>query len=233
MDGNGRWAELRHRPRTFGHIKGARVAKQVIEWSAEAGIPYLTLYAFSTENWQRPQAEVSFIFLLIQRHLKKECAVLIKNNIKFKAIGQIDRLPQGMRDQIARTEAATAHCTGMRLNVALSYGGRQEIVDAAKSLAEQVASGQIIPSQVTEQLLKVNLQTGELPDPDIVIRTSGESRLSNFLLWQSAYSELYISDALWPDFDIAEFTAALESFGQRERRFGKIKSVASLSLDLL
>lgn len=221
MDGNGRWAELRRRDRVFGHLRGARVAKQTIEACAEMGLEQLTLYAFSTENWLRPKAEVSFLMMLLGRHLRKERATLVKNNIRFSVIGDLSRMPDFVKDEVAKTIAATMECTGMRLTFALSYGGRQEITEAARALARKVAEGQLTPDQITEELLASQLQTKNMKDPDLIIRTSGEYRLSNFMLWQAAYSELYVTKVLWPDFDNTELLKAFAHYGSRERRFGR------------
>ena len=223
MDGNGRWAELRRKDRTFGHLKGARVAKNVIEACAEAGLEQLTLYAFSTENWLRPKMEVAFLMILLGRHLRRERATLMKNNIRFSVIGDIDRLPAPVLAEVHRTLEETKSNTGMSLTFALSYGGRQEITSAVRQIAEEVAAGRIDPSEIDETLLASHLQSADVHpcDPDLIIRTSGEYRLSNFMLWQAAYSELYVTSTLWPDFDLAELGRAFDSFAGRERRFGK------------
>jgi undecaprenyl diphosphate synthase len=221
MDGNGRWAELRGRGRTFGHLKGARVAKNTIEHCSRIGVRQLTLYAFSTENWLRPQEEVSFLMMLLSRHLRKERRTLIKNNIHFSVIGDIERLPAAVRSEVDTTIAATANNTGMRLTFALSYGSRQEITAAVRSICEDVKAGRITPDDVNEALIEGRLQTNGMADPDLIIRTSGEFRLSNFLLWQAAYSELYVTQTLWPDFSTQELNSAIQQYGQRERRFGR------------
>lgn len=231
MDGNGRWAELRGRNRTFGHLRGARIAREIIEAASKIGLQELTLYTFSSENWLRPLEEVSFLMALLSRHLKRERATLIKNNIRFNAIGELDRLPSAVREEVDLTISATAHCTGMRLTFALSYGGRQDILSAARSLAEQAARGEIDPSKLSQEDLtrrfESQLLTYGMSDPDLVIRTSGESRLSNFFLWQCAYSELYITSVLWPDYNEAELIGALEWYAGRERRFGKTSAQIS------
>lgn len=221
MDGNGRWAELRGRDRAFGHIRGARIAKNTIETCAELGLKQLTLYTFSTENWARPKAEVSFLMLLLGRHLRKERANLVRNNIRFSVIGQLDRLPQGAREEIDKTILATKACTGMNLTFALSYGGRQEITEAAKILAREVAAGVLSADQITEETITQRLQTRKMPDPDLIVRTSGEYRLSNFMLWQAAYSELFVTETLWPDFTVDNLKQAFEHFSRKERRFGR------------
>jgi undecaprenyl diphosphate synthase len=221
MDGNGRWAELRNHDRTFGHLKGARVAKTTIETCVNLGVEYLTLYAFSTENWLRPKAEVSFLMMLLARHLRKERRTLMKNNIRFSVIGDLSRLPEGVISEVKRTIEETRNNTGMNLVFALSYGGRQEITEAVRSLAREVAEGRITPEQIDESVVAKHLQSSFLPDPDLIIRTSGEFRLSNFLLWQAAYSELYITQTLWPAFTTDELKIAFAKFASRERRFGR------------
>ncbi len=217
MDGNGRWAEVRGRNRTFGHLRGARVAREMIEACSELGIENLTLYTFSSENWLRPLEEVSFLMALLSRHLKRERANLVKNNIQFQAIGELSRLPQSVLDEVEATTEATSACTGMKLTFALSYGGRQDIIGAVKSL---VAEG-VPADQIDEAAIESRLLTKGMCDPDLIIRTSGESRLSNFFLWQSAYSEIYITPTLWPNYDESELNKALEWYRTRERRFGR------------
>lgn len=224
MDGNGRWAELRRRPRTFGHLRGARIARETIEACAELGIENLTLYAFSTENWLRPLEEVSFLMALLSRHLRRERETLIKNNIRFRAIGELDRLPASVRAEVDKTIADTAHCTGLLLTFALSYGGRQDLVEATRKIALKVAAGELDPQQIDENCVASHLATAGQPDPDLVIRTSGESRLSNFLLWQNAYAEFLVLPTLWPDFSREKLLEALAWYSQRERRFGKVSS---------
>ncbi|MFI5293439.1 MAG: isoprenyl transferase [Thermodesulfovibrionales bacterium] len=218
MDGNGRWAQLRGLPRAEGHRVGAERAKEIIELSAEIGIKCLTLYAFSTENWQRPPSEVSMLMRLLEIYLKKELSILMKRGIVFKVIGEIWRLPENIRALVQETEERTAANKGMTLVTALSYSGRNEIVRAMKRVA---ASGCDV-GELTEDTFSRYLDTEGLPPPDLIIRTSGERRLSNFLLWQSAYAELYFTDTLWPDFDRAEMMLAIQDFQGRERRFGAI-----------
>lgn len=226
MDGNGRWAEMRRRDRAFGHLRGARVAKHTIETCAEMGIEQLTLYAFSTENWLRPKAEVSFLMMLLGRHMRKERSTLLKNNIRFSVIGEVSKLPPKILEEVEKTMAATSGCTGMSLTFALSYGGRQEIAEAARALAIDVANGRLNADEINETTFAAKLQTAHMRDPDLIIRTSGEFRLSNFMLWQSAYSELYVTQTLWPDFDRAELLQAFKHFAGRERRFGRTSSQA-------
>lgn len=221
MDGNGRWAQLHGRDRTFGHLRGARVAKSVIEHCAGLGVQHLTLYAFSTENWLRPKPEVFFLMKLLSRHLRKERENLVKNNIRFTTIGETARLPAAVQSEVRKTEEATAKNTGMHLVFALSYGARQELTAVAKRIAEDVLAGRLNPENVNEEMIRARLETADMPDPDLIIRTSGEYRLSNFLMWQAAYSELYIVETLWPDFTLAELERAFQSFSGRERRFGR------------
>jgi len=223
MDGNGRWAQLRARPRTFGHIKGARIAKKIITEAAKQGIENLTLYAFSTENWFRPEAEVTFLMYLLSRYLKRETNNLIKENIRFSVIGDIDRLPSNIRHHVQETIVATRNCKGMNLIFALSYGSRNEIAETAKVLAQKVKSGEMDVADISEASFSAHLSTYPTPDLDLLIRTSGEQRISNFLLWQAAYSELYFSKTLWPDFTQAEFINILNEYSSRDRRFGKVK----------
>ncbi len=222
MDGNGRWAQLRGRPRTFGHIKGARVAKQIITACAEKGIQNLTLYAFSSENWLRPINEVNFLMTLLRRYLKREALNLVKENIRFTVIGEIEKLPADVVEAIHYVKQATQNNTGMNLTFAISYGSRNEIIEAVKSLATKVKNDEISLSEIDEELFSSYLQTKDTPDPDLIIRTSGESRLSNFLMWQAAYSEFYFTSVLWPDFTVNELNKALNEYLKRERRFGAV-----------
>ena len=229
MDGNGRWAELRRRDRTFGHLKGARVAKSIIETCAQMNIPQLTLYAFSTENWLRPKMEVTFLMILLARHLRLERRNLMKNNIRFSVIGEIERLPAAVLEEVHKTIEMTSANTGMSLTFALSYGGRQEITNAMRSIAEDVAAGKISADAISEEFIGQRLQSASVHanDPDLIIRTSGEYRLSNFMLWQAAYSELYITPTLWPEFGAEELRVAFSQFGNRERRFGRTTAQVS------
>lgn len=223
MDGNGRWANLRGRDRIFGHIKGARVAKKIVEASVEKKIQALTLYAFSDENWGRPLQEVNFLMRLLARYIVKERASLIKNNIRFCCIGELNKIPDSVRKEVEKSIRLTAHNTGMVLTFALSYGGRQEITKAVQNLCRLASEHKIKPEEVSETLISQFLQTFPTSDPDLLIRTSGEWRLSNFLPWQSVYSELYFTNTLWPDFTIDNLNQAIQSYSQRERRFGKIQ----------
>lgn len=228
MDGNGRWAKNHGRERTFGHLEGAGVAKTVIERCADLGVKHLTLYAFSTENWFRPKTEVHFLMKLLSRYLRRERQNLVDKNIRFTAIGDLARVPDYVAEQVKITEAATAGCTGLHLLFALSYGSRQEITNAVKALAKEVAAGRLKPEEIDESMIESSLETSGVADPDLIIRTSGEYRLSNFLLWQAAYSELYITETLWPDFTIAELEQAFLDYSKRERRFGGTAAKSSL-----
>jgi undecaprenyl diphosphate synthase len=221
MDGNGRWAKSRGYTRAYGHVRGARVAKKMVEKCATDGVQFLTLYAFSTENWMRPKAEVHFLMQLLARHLKKEREALVRNNIRFQTIGEISLLPAAVQKEVATTIAATSACDGMTLIFALSYGGRQEITRAFKEIAEQIQKNQLSLEDISEKLIEKHLSTQNIPDPDLIIRTSGEYRLSNFLLWQAAYSEFYITPTLWPDFKESDLEASFQFYATRERRFGK------------
>jgi undecaprenyl diphosphate synthase len=222
MDGNGRWAQLKRKPRTFGHVKGTRVAKKIITACSRRGIRNLTLYAFSTENWFRPEAEVSLLMQILRRYLKKETQNLVKENIRFSVIGDLSRLPSDVLSAIEHARSATAKCTGLNLVFALSYGSRQEITNAVKDIAEKVAAGEINPADIDEEMINSSLSTFPTPDPDLIIRTSGEQRLSNFLMWQAAYAEFYFTDILWPNFQEADLEDALQVFSKRQRRFGKV-----------
>ena len=224
MDGNGRWAQIRNKPRTFGHIKGARVAKKIITHASDIGLKHLTLYTFSIENWFRPATEVSFLMKLLERYLKKETENLFKKNIKFSVIGEVEKLSANIQSSIEYAINRTRDCTGLEVCFAISYGSRQEITNAVKKIATQVSNGEVQVSEIDEVMLNQNLMTAARPDPDLVIRTSGEYRLSNFMMWQCAYSEFFFSDTLWPDFDAVEFDRACNSYHARHRRFGKLES---------
>lgn len=226
MDGNGRWAHSHGRARTYGHIRGARVAKKIIASAAEQGVKNLTLFAFSTENWFRPNNEVNFLMRLLAHRICREHQALIKKNIRFRVIGEISRLPEAVRRVAQHTTNATRNNTGMNLVFALSYGGRQDVVSCAQRLAHAVQAGEISPEQIDEALVSAYMQTDHLPDPDLIIRTSGEQRLSNFFLWQAAYSEIYFSKKHWPDYSVADFSTAIQEFSNRKRRFGRIENLA-------
>lgn len=225
MDGNGRWAEIRGLPRIEGHRRGSERAKEIAEISLELGIKCLTMYAFSTENWQRPQREVTTLMKILEIYLKNELSELIKKGIVFRAIGEIWRLPDNIQSLIKSAEEKTASNKGMTLVAALSYSSRNEIVRAVK----RIMSSGIRQEKISEDLLNSYLDTTDLMPPDLIIRTSGERRLSNFLLWQSAYAELYFTDTLWPDFDKEEFMLAIQDFQGRERRFGSLPARSNAS----
>jgi undecaprenyl diphosphate synthase len=216
MDGNGRWAQRRGRPRVFGHKRGADRVRSTVEHCRKLGIPVLTLYAFSDENWGRPQDEVSFLMDMLGRFLNSEIPAMRANGIRFRTIGRIERLPRAAQRSIEKAVAETSANGGMVLNLALSYGGRGEILQAVKRLA----ASEGIPEDLREEHLSAHLDTAGLPDPDLIIRTSGEQRISNFLLWQAAYAEFYFTEVLWPDFDEKELLRALLDFQRRSRRFG-------------
>lgn len=220
MDGNGRWANARGMPRTLGHRQGAEAVRRCITGAMELGIPYLTLYGFSSENWRRPMSEVEDLMGLLRRYLQSELAELHKNGIRLRVIGERSRLPGDIRRLIDEAERRTEHNHRLTLVMALSYGSRQEIAEAARKLAEAVHSGALLPSEIDEALFAEGLLTTDIPDPDLLIRTSGEQRLSNFLLWQLAYSELIFVDKLWPDFDKSDLQAAVEEYQRRDRRYG-------------
>jgi undecaprenyl diphosphate synthase len=220
MDGNGRWATRRGIPKMMGHRAGVKAGEEAIEAARELGVKVLTLYTFSTENWKRPKAEVSALFRLLEAYLDKNTPKLMKNNIRFSVIGRIAQLPASTRERIDKTIELTSANTGLVLNLALNYGGRPEITDAAAALARDVEAGKVNADAVDEALFASYLYTKGLPDPDLLIRTSGEFRISNFLLWQIAYAELYIVEKLWPDFKKADFKKAIAEYQERERRFG-------------
>ena len=220
MDGNGRWAEKRSLNRIAGHRMGITRAKEIIRACRELGIEVLTLYAFSTENWNRPRREISTLMSLLKRFLSAEGKTLVKNNIRLNAIGSLEDLPGDVRDVLNEVMQQSRHNTGMVLNAALSYSGRNEILQAVKNICRGVSAGSVDPSLIDERLFSDHLYTAGLPDPDLLIRTSGEYRISNFLLWQTAYTELYITGTLWPDFTQKDLHRAIADYGKRERRFG-------------
>lgn len=224
MDGNGRWARSQGQPRSHGHAEGVSTVRKVTEFSSDLGIEYLTLYAFSTENWNRPQEEVDTLMYLIGWAIERELPDLLRNNVRIHLIGDIERIPEEARAKLIGSRDATAHCTGLNLSICLSYSSRWEITRAARQIAEKVAKGEITPSDIDEEMLNNHLNTVEvadIPDVDLLIRTGGETRISNYLLWQIAYSELYFTPTLWPEFDKAEYAKAIRDFQNRERRFGK------------
>ncbi|MDZ4742825.1 MAG: isoprenyl transferase [Verrucomicrobiota bacterium] len=222
MDGNGRWAKQRGLPRVAGHRKGAESVRTIVETAGNMGIKYVTLYAFSTENWKRPKMEVNALMGLLEDFLKKETQRMIKNNIRLQAIGRLSDLPKSVQQELHLAIQATAKNTGITLIFALSYSGRAEIIDAVKSLIREVKEGLIDPAQIDEVVLSQHLYTRYYPDPDLLIRTSGEMRLSNFLLWQLSYTEIYVTKTLFPDFGEKEFKLAIDDYESRQRRFGEV-----------
>ena len=223
MDGNGRWAQKRGLPRVEGHRNGIESVRTVVELCGELHINYLTLYAFSMENWIRPKDEVNMLMKYLAWFLKKETPDLQKNNVRLRAIGRLDLLPQEAQEQLALSIETLKNNTGLTLILALSYSSREEITHTVRNLARQVRAGQLDPEQIDEKFLSNSLYTKEYPDPDILIRTSGEMRISNFLLWQISYAELYVTPTLWPDFKEEDLCNALEEFAKRNRRFGDVK----------
>jgi len=224
MDGNGRWAKSRLLNRIKGHEQGAETVRMVVRTSREIGIPVLTLYAFSSENWQRPQTEISALMTLLKRFLRSEKADMLENNIRFNAIGDLQRLPEDVRQAVDHTMDVTRENTGLLLNLALSYGARDEITAMVRAVAADVAAGRLRPEDVSQQVVADRLYTRGMPDPDLLIRTSGEMRVSNFLLWQIAYSEIFVTRTLWPDFSREEYLAIIREYQKRDRRFGRVTS---------
>ncbi len=224
MDGNGRWAKRRGLPRTAGHAQGARVVEQILEDADHMGIRYLTVYAFSTENWSRPNSEVKALMNLLRTYMKTSLAKCARNNVRIRVIGDKTRLDQDLQASIANLEKETASNTGIGFQIAINYGSRDEMVRAMRAAAQKVKDGEISPEDITEELISDGLDTGGIPDPDLLIRTGGEQRISNFLLWQTAYSELYFCDAAWPDFNKAELEKAVDAYNHRERRYGGLIS---------
>jgi undecaprenyl diphosphate synthase len=229
MDGNGRWAQKRHLPRIAGHRAGVQSARAVIETCARLKIPALTLYAFSLENWRRPKAEIDFLMRLLRQYLRTELPIMHRNNIRLQIIGRPDQLPAGVQADVEKGMAMTASNTGMSLAVALNYGGRAELVDAFNAIFDRVrqsSNGHLATFRVDERMIEEHLYTAGLPDPDLLIRTSGEMRVSNFLLWQIAYAEIYVTETLWPDFSRSELYTALSEYQKRERRYGGLAGAA-------
>src|SRR5688572_3766237 len=224
MDGNGRWAKARGRPRTEGHIEGVKALRRLVELCIRYGVAHLTVFSFSSENWSRPADEISFIFGLLRRFVASDLERLIENNVHVRIIGSRDGLEPSLRRLIEDVENKTRDNTGLTLMVAFNYGGKAEIAEAVRRLARKVAAGVLVPEAITEQTIADELYTAGMPDPDIIIRTSGEQRFSNFLLWQSAYSELAFVPCNWPDFDETAFLGVLEDYSARERRFGGVEA---------
>lgn len=222
MDGNGRWAKNRHLPRIMGHQRGVDSLKDLLRCCKDWGIQALTAYAFSTENWGRPVPEVEFLMTLFERVLRRELAEMVEEGVQIHFVGDLACLPNSLQDEIARAMAATAHNQKIQFVVATNYGGRREIIQASRQLAERVQRGELQPEDIDEGQFEQHLYTAGLPDLDLLIRTSGEMRVSNFLLWQVAYAEIYVTDTLWPDFDRNAFHDALRNFQHRQRRFGRL-----------
>lgn len=222
MDGNGRWAKLHHLDRSQGHVEGVNTVRSITEIASEIGIKYLTLYTFSTENWNRPKEEVDALMNLIVVAIERETPDLIKNNVRLTMIGDIERMPDFARDRLTKCMLDTAHCSGLVLCLALSYSSKWEILNACRSIAAKVKEGELALDDINEEVFSHELATRDMPDPDLLIRTAGDLRISNYLLWQIAYSELYFTPVFWPDFTKDEFCAAIIDYQSRERRFGKI-----------
>jgi undecaprenyl diphosphate synthase len=222
MDGNGRWAKHQGLPRIMGHKRGVDALKDLLRCCKDWGIKALTAYAFSTENWKRPQEEVEFLMGLFQRVLRQELREMVEENVQIQFVGNLQALPQSLQAEISRSMAETKDNHSIKFTVATNYGGRQEILQACRAIAQKVQDGILKPEEISEELFSSHLYTAGIADPDLLIRTSGEMRLSNFLLWQMAYGEIYITDTLWPDFDRKQFHHALLTYQQRERRFGKV-----------
>jgi undecaprenyl diphosphate synthase len=222
MDGNGRWARERGLPRIEGHRRGAESVREIVRVSGELGVEYLTLYAFSIENWNRPKTEVSALMRLLEFYLKEEIAELNKSNVRLAAVGRVHELTDSAQKQLEKSIVALKKNTGLTLVLALSYGGRAEIVDAVRSICSEVKSGRLDTADVDEKVISQHLYTRSIPDPDLLIRTSGEMRVSNFLLWQISYAEIYVTETLWPDFRKTAYLKALEDYSGRNRRFGLV-----------
>ncbi len=222
MDGSGRWAQKRMLPRVTGHHRGVEATRAVVQRCADLKIPVLTLFAFSSENWQRPATEVKALMTLLQNLLENEIHELHTNNVKLRVIGEPDRLAQPLQNAIAHAQQLTMHNTGLHMNIALNYGGRWDITHAARKLCADVIAGKVAEQAITEELLGQYIALNDLPEPDLLIRTSGEQRISNFLLWQLAYTELYFCSTLWPDFTAQDLDLAIEFYAQRQRRFGLV-----------
>lgn len=223
MDGNGRWAQKRGMPRVFGHRQGAETVRRVVEAAADAGVEYLTLFGFSTENWSRPLEEVQELMSLLRYYVRSNVAELHKNGVRLRIIGERERIERDVLDIIEQAETLTANNSRLHLTIAFSYGARQEIVLAMRKLAQDVQAGKLIPEDIDISTVGSSLLTADLPDPDLLVRTSGEQRISNFLLWQIAYAELVFTDTLWPDFGKSDLDDAIRTFQSRDRRFGGVK----------
>ncbi len=227
MDGNGRWATQQKLPRIAGHRQGAKTLKELLRCCKDWGIKILTAYAFSTENWRRPTEEVDFLMILFEKMLRRELEEMHREGVRINFIGDLSALPKSLQNEMQRSMLETSNNQDVQFNVAVNYGSRKEIISACRQVAELVQKGEIKPEDINENLIQSNLYTADIPAPDLLIRTSGEKRLSNFLLWQMAYTEMYFTDTLWPDFNRTAFQEALSSYQNRERRFGKVKAVLS------
>lgn len=225
LDGNGRWAKKRHLPRNMGHAQGSKAVERVCEDAYKMGVKYLTVYAFSTENWSRPQEEVDALMNLLRSYMKDCIKISKKNNMRVRIIGDKTRLSEDIQESIKALEDASKDNTGLNFQVAINYGGRDELVRAIKKVAQKVASGELSPDDISDSLIANHLDTAGIPDPDLLIRTSGEHRVSNFLLWQLSYSEFYFPDVLWPDFSIKDLEEAIQYYNSRERKFGGLDNV--------
>ncbi len=223
MDGNGRWAKAKGMPRNYGHIQGAKTVENILSDAQDLGIRYFTVYAFSTENWNRPEAEVSALMTLFENYLKSSIKKCMKNNVRCQIIGDCSKLPENVLTAKDKMESETAGNTGMVFSIAINYGSRDEITRAVRQIAQEVQNGDIAPEEISEQTIAEHLDTKGLPDPDLLIRTCGEQRISNFLLWQCAYTEFYYTDVAWPDFDKEELKKAVEAYAGRDRRYGGLK----------
>lgn len=221
MDGNGRWAKKRGLPRAFGHKEGVATVKKIVTYAAKSGVGYLSMFAFSIENWLRPREEVSLLMKLLEEYIDSERRLVMENNIRFVTSGRITMIPEGTRNKLENLTLESENNSGMTLNLVVSYGGRDEICDAAKLIAQKALDGEIKPEDIDDNLFASGLYNPDIPDIDLLIRTSGEHRISNFMMWRLAYAELYFTDILWPDFSENEFDAALDDFSTRIRRFGK------------
>lgn len=222
LDGNGRWAKKRFMPRNYGHAQGSKAVEQICEDAWNMGIKYLTVYAFSTENWARPEKEVDALMKLLRNYMKDCIERTSKNNMRVRVLGDKTKLPQDLQESIAHLEKTSANNTGLNFNIALNYGSRDEIIRAVKKMTQDAVAQKISVDEINEQLFDSYLDTADVPDPDLLIRTSGEQRLSNYLLWQLAYTEFYFTEVLWPDFDKKQLEKAIEFYNGRDRRFGKV-----------
>lgn len=224
LDGNGRWAKAKGMPRNYGHMQGAKAVEDILVDARDLGIKYLTVYAFSTENWSRPEAEVSALMTILRNYLKTSIKKSMKNNVRCRVIGDRSALSEDIRKAIEELEVATAGNTGLTFTIAINYGSRDEITRSVKKIAQKVKDGEVAPEEITEEMIASNLDTDFLPDPDLLIRTCNEQRVSNFLLWQLAYTEFYYTPVAWPDFNKEELIKAVEAYGMRNRKFGGLKS---------